>query len=165
MPVDKQQFQLPLTVTKCRPRKLRPPQSEPRENPLREPVAGIDQVLSTRDVERITGRHRCTIYRWVCAGTFPEKRAGSGRGWLRSDVERWLHGARQSAALPEPRGRWTTPRFAVSMRVSTRSFYEVLKVWSERRDLNSGPLAPHASALPDCATFRPQRMISPPRGW
>jgi predicted DNA-binding transcriptional regulator AlpA len=28
----------------------------------------------------------------VRAGTFPEKRAGGGRGWLRSDVERWLHG-------------------------------------------------------------------------
>src|ERR1700733_9494750 len=28
------------------------------------------------------------------------------------------------------------------------------KSLSERRDLNSGPLAPHASALPDCATFR-----------
>jgi hypothetical protein len=27
--------------------------------------------------------------------------------------------------------------------------------WSERRDSNSGPLAPHASALPDCATLRP----------
>src|SRR2546421_1953207 len=26
--------------------------------------------------------------------------------------------------------------------------------WSERRDLNSGPLAPHASALPGCATLR-----------
>ena len=55
-------------------------------------LPGIDQVLSTRDVERITGRHRCTIYRWVCAGTFPPKRAGGGRGWLRSDVERWLQG-------------------------------------------------------------------------
>src|SRR5205807_8170802 len=29
-----------------------------------------------------------------------------------------------------------------------------LKDWSERRDLNSGPLAPHASALPGCATLR-----------
>lgn len=56
-------------------------------------VAAIDQVLSTRDIERITGRHRCTIYRWVCAGTFPAKRAGGGRGWLRSDIERWLNGA------------------------------------------------------------------------
>jgi hypothetical protein len=29
-----------------------------------------------------------------------------------------------------------------------------IRDWSERRDLNSGPLAPHASALPDCATLR-----------
>jgi prophage regulatory protein len=50
----------------------------------------IDQLLSTRDVVRITGKHRCTIYRWIRAGTFPAKRAGGGRGWLRSDVERWL---------------------------------------------------------------------------
>jgi len=26
-------------------------------------------------------------FRWVCAGTFPPKRAGGGRGWLRSDIE------------------------------------------------------------------------------
>jgi predicted DNA-binding transcriptional regulator AlpA len=62
-------------------------------NPLSTRIAGIDQVLSTYDVEQITGRHRCTIYRWVCAGTFPPKRAGGGRGWLRSDIERWLTGA------------------------------------------------------------------------
>lgn len=69
----------------------------------RERLAGIDQVLSTRDVEQITGRHRCTIYRWVCAGTFPPKRAGGGRGWLRSDIERWLTGAdepHRSSLLP-----------------------------------------------------------------
>jgi len=53
-------------------------------------VAGMDQVLGAHDVERITRKHRCTIYRWVVAGTFPPKRAGRGRGWLRSDVERWL---------------------------------------------------------------------------
>jgi len=109
MPVDKQQFQLPLTVSKCRPRKLNALQPEPRENPPRDPVAGIDQVLSTRDVERITGRHRCTIYRWVCAGTFPEKRAGTGRGWLRSDVERWLHGGPQSPVLPASLGSGRRP--------------------------------------------------------
>lgn len=90
IPLDDRQFQLALTVTKCRSRKLRPPHSELREPLSRDPVAGIDQVLSTRDVERITGRHRCTIYRWVCAGTFPGKRAGGGKGWLRSDIERWL---------------------------------------------------------------------------
>ena len=59
---------------------------------FRPAVAGIDQVLSARDVQRITGRHRVTIYRWVRAGTFLAKRAGGGRGWLRSDVERWLKG-------------------------------------------------------------------------
>ncbi len=51
---------------------------------------GIDQLLSTRDVMRITGKQRCTVYRWIRTGTFPPKRAGGGRGWLRSDVERWL---------------------------------------------------------------------------
>jgi hypothetical protein len=30
-----------------------------------------------------------------------------------------------------------------------------LKCWSERRDSNSRPLAPEASALPGCATLRP----------
>src|SRR6516162_11036037 len=42
----------------------------------------------------------------------------------------------------------------VSMKVSIRYFLDALKYWSERRDLNSGPLAPHASALPGCATLR-----------
>lgn len=103
-PVEKHQFQLPLTVSRCLPPKRRQPQSEVRLPAPRHPVAGIDQVLSTRDVERITGRHRCTIYRWVCAGTFPVKRAGSGRGWLRSDVELWLQGG----AGPRPE-RMTPP--------------------------------------------------------
>jgi predicted DNA-binding transcriptional regulator AlpA len=90
MPVDKQQFPLPFTVDNCQPKKRRPAPRERLERPLPDRVAGLDQVLSTRDVQRITGRHRCTIYRWVRSGTFPEKRAGGGRGWLRSDVERWL---------------------------------------------------------------------------
>jgi predicted DNA-binding transcriptional regulator AlpA len=93
MSVDKQQFQLPLTVDACRPRRSVVASRERAARPLPARVAGIDQVLSTRDVEQITGKHRCTIYRWVCAGTFPPKRAGGGRGWLRSDVERWLSGA------------------------------------------------------------------------
>ena len=62
------------------------------EPPPLERLRGIDQLLSTRDIEQIIDRHRCTIYRWVRAGTFPSKRAGGGRGWLRSDVERWLEG-------------------------------------------------------------------------
>lgn len=93
MSVDKQQFQLPLTVSQNRARRSPSTAREQVANRSSTRIAGIDQVLSTRDVEQITGRHRCTIYRWVCAGTFPPKRAGGGRGWLRSDIERWLTGA------------------------------------------------------------------------
>jgi predicted DNA-binding transcriptional regulator AlpA len=92
MAIDKEQFQLPLAVTRSRPRSAKTPQVEAAERPLPERIAGIDQVLSTHDVERITGKHRCTIYRWVLAGAFPPRRAGGGRGWLRSDIERWLEG-------------------------------------------------------------------------
>jgi prophage regulatory protein len=54
--------------------------------------AQIDQVLSTRDIVKITGRHRVTIYRWIRAGIFPRKHEAHGHkvGWLRSEVERWL---------------------------------------------------------------------------
>jgi predicted DNA-binding transcriptional regulator AlpA len=92
MSVGKEQFQLPLTARN--ERTLRPtlPKREKHERSVPERIAGIDQVLGTRDIERITGRHRCTIWRWVLAGTFPPKRAGGGRGWIRSDVERWLQG-------------------------------------------------------------------------
>ena len=92
MQVDKQQFQLPFTGKKCPVRKTAVVAREPFDRRLPARVAEIDQVLSTRDVQRITGRHRVTIYRWVRAGTFPPKCAGDGRGWLRSDVERWLSG-------------------------------------------------------------------------
>src|SRR5690606_33445501 len=33
-------------------------------------------------------------------------------------------------------------------------------IWSGRRDSNSRPLAPHASALPGCATPRKKKIIS-----
>lgn len=96
MLIDKQQFQLPFMVKNGQPRKSVADGGRRGEPPLPQRVAGIDQVLSTRDVQRITGRHRVTIYRWVRAGTFPGKRAGGDRGWLRSDVERWLNGGAPS---------------------------------------------------------------------
>ena len=43
----------------------------------------------------------------------------------------------------------------VDTKVDTEKSEDERKYWSGRRDLNSGPLAPHASALPDCATSRP----------
>jgi predicted DNA-binding transcriptional regulator AlpA len=90
MSAPKNQFELALAVANPDARRPRTPRVEVRARSVAERVDGIDQVLSTHDIERITGRHRCTIYRWVLAGTFPEKRAGGGRGWLRSDIERWL---------------------------------------------------------------------------
>jgi predicted DNA-binding transcriptional regulator AlpA len=96
MSVDKQQFQLPFSAKKGHARRSSSTAHQVSGRTLAERVAGIDQVLSTRDIERITGRHRCTVYRWVRAGTFPPKRAGGGRGWLRSDVERWLNGGGSS---------------------------------------------------------------------
>ena len=72
MSVDKQQFQLPFSARNGHPRKSDSAVHKESERSLPERVAGIDQVLSTREIERITGRHRCTVYRWVCAGTFPQ---------------------------------------------------------------------------------------------
>jgi predicted DNA-binding transcriptional regulator AlpA len=97
MSIDNKQMELllPIAASQRRPRKPSTPRLQNRQPVERLPE--IDQVLGTHDVERITGRHRCTIYRWVRAGTFPEKRAGGGHGWLRSDVERWLQGGDPSS--------------------------------------------------------------------
>src|SRR3981189_3124397 len=93
MPADNQPPPAPpVPVTSRRRPSLTSADQEILEPPLLERLRGIDRVLSTRDIEQITDRHRCTIYRWVRAGTFPSKRAGGGRGWLRSDIERWLVG-------------------------------------------------------------------------
>ena len=50
----------------------------------------------------------------------------------------------------------------ISPKVDMEKFRKSRKYWSGRRDLNSGPLAPHASALPGCATSRP--TLKPTRG-
>jgi predicted DNA-binding transcriptional regulator AlpA len=92
MSIDNKQMELSLPPATPQQRPRKPPTPGLRDKQRVERLPEIDQVLGTHDVERITGRHRCTIYRWVCAGTFPPKRAGGGRGWLRSDVERWLNG-------------------------------------------------------------------------
>jgi|SRR5579863_4108032 len=92
MSIDSKQMELLLPATTIPRRPRKPSTPGPQDKRRVERLPEIDQVLSTRDIERITGRHRCTVYRWVCAGTFPPKRAGGGRGWLRSDVERWLSG-------------------------------------------------------------------------
>ena len=73
-----------------------------RETPARPRASGrvvkapiaLDEILWMRDVVQLTGKHRCTIHRWMNQGLFPLKNAPRGRptGWLRSTVERWLLG-------------------------------------------------------------------------
>ena len=55
----------------------------------------LDEILWMRDVVQLTGKHRCTIHRWMHQGIFPAKNAPRGRptGWLRSTIEQWLLGA------------------------------------------------------------------------
>ena len=49
-----------------------------------------DALLRTADVVRIVKHHRCTLYRWMRAGAFPQRHRG--KGWKRSEIERWLAG-------------------------------------------------------------------------
>jgi predicted DNA-binding transcriptional regulator AlpA len=49
-----------------------------------------DALLRTADVVRIVNHHRCTLYRWMRAGAFPQRHRG--KGWKRSEIERWLAG-------------------------------------------------------------------------
>lgn len=55
-------------------------------------------ILRMREVTRVTGLSKASIYRMVNAGTFP----GSvplgikAVGWLRSDVEGWIAGRVQA---------------------------------------------------------------------
>lgn len=55
----------------------------------------LDEILWMRDVVQLTGKHRCTIHRWMHQGIFPAKNAPRARptGWLRSTIEQWLLGA------------------------------------------------------------------------
>ena len=76
-------YSLTLQLPRSTHRAPEPLSDRELETRKEERLPGIDQVLSTRDIERITGRHRCTIYRWVCAGTFPAKRpAVDGAGFV-----------------------------------------------------------------------------------
>jgi predicted DNA-binding transcriptional regulator AlpA len=73
--------------------KLTTRHANPKETKKR--VIALDEILWMRDVVQLTGKHRCTIHRWMHQGFFPPKNAPRGRptGWLRSTIEQWLLGA------------------------------------------------------------------------
>jgi hypothetical protein len=58
-----------------------------REPPARQRSSGrivkgatpLDEILWMRDVVQLTGKHRCTIHRWMNQGLFPPKNAPRGR--------------------------------------------------------------------------------------
>jgi prophage regulatory protein len=49
-------------------------------------------ILRMREVTRVTGLSRASIYRMVKAGLFPGSvpLGVAAVGWMRSDVERWI---------------------------------------------------------------------------
>jgi predicted DNA-binding transcriptional regulator AlpA len=63
-------------------------------------LVSADPILWMRDIVVLTGKHRCTIHRWIQEGVFPKKDAPKDRprGWLQSTYERWLLGNGEHAA-------------------------------------------------------------------
>jgi predicted DNA-binding transcriptional regulator AlpA len=67
-----------------------PPAGNPGRPPVMDRLAGMDARMSTSDVVRVVGVNRSTLFRWCKKGSFPPKH--TSRGWLRSDIEKWLTG-------------------------------------------------------------------------
>ena len=63
----------------------------------------LDRVLRPREVVKIVGISRSTLWRYVVAGKFPKpvKPTPSTIGWCQSDMSRWLAQRRAEAGLPE----------------------------------------------------------------
>ena len=87
------QLSLAIESPSVVPRAVRSVTKVPFSKPAERDLA-LDQIIAMRDVVKITGKHRCTIHRWMLAGIFPKKAVQNGRsiGWRRSDIERWLQG-------------------------------------------------------------------------
>ena len=63
------------------------------------------QIIREKEIVRITGLSRTSIWRKERDGSFPKRvRLGSGRavGWLRSSVESWLQGLKEPTPASDP---------------------------------------------------------------
>jgi predicted DNA-binding transcriptional regulator AlpA len=96
------------------------------------------QLLTVTDVCKLLRLSKPTLWRLRRSGNFPDPTTVTERifAWRRFEIDAW------------------GPLMKVATEVATDGHSSAHFSWSERRDLNSGPLAPHASALPDCATLR-----------
>ena len=65
-------------------------------------AAGMPVILRLRDVIRVVGLSRPTVYRMVKAGTFPAQVQLSAAtvGWLRSEVEQWINERQRRGSMP-----------------------------------------------------------------
>lgn len=51
----------------------------------------LNKILWIADIERITGRHRMTISRWMKKGNFPKPRyVAASRAWTVHQIDEWL---------------------------------------------------------------------------
>jgi prophage regulatory protein len=57
------------------------------------------QIIREKEVIKIVGKSRTTIWRDEKAGTFPKRVKLGARavGWLRSDLEAWIQGLKEQA--------------------------------------------------------------------
>jgi len=66
---------------------------------VNEKLPALDQILSARDVARLTRRRRWVVYALTLFGGFPRRRRfkGSAIGWAKQDIVAWLakHGPRE----------------------------------------------------------------------
>ena len=64
-----------------------------------------DQILTARDVARLTRRHRWILSTLVLIGRFPKEQRFRGRpvGWSRKDVDGWLARKQVRSARRRPR--------------------------------------------------------------
>lgn len=84
--------QLALAIEAPAGRSIAPPLPAPAvvSSPRSKSDASLieEAILRTPEVVRMVNYHRCTLYRWMRAGEFPKRHRG--KGWKRSEIERWL---------------------------------------------------------------------------
>ncbi len=70
------------------------------------------QIIREKEIVRITGLSRTSIWRKERDGSFPKRvRLGSGRavGWLRSSVESWLQSLQEPTLARDPESPYMSP--------------------------------------------------------
>ncbi|MGQ7271664.1 helix-turn-helix transcriptional regulator [Marinobacter nauticus] len=57
----------------------------------RQPASNIERFLRYREVEKVTGFRRSTIYLWMSQGKFPRPiKIQRAVAWKLSDIENWM---------------------------------------------------------------------------